>query len=133
MKILKTITFMAVLTFTSLAGAGELVRVPVEIDYENTGATGSMTSARFSANEHERIGCGVRSFKRGPVEFDWGFCFAQISEEESVICETFDEKFLKTIRALDDYSFIIFRWTEEGECYFVGNSTQSIYIPGKLK
>jgi hypothetical protein len=121
--------------FTSITTAGTLVKVPVTIDRTQLRADGNMTSARFSSNEFERIGCGVRTldYNDGVSIIEYGFCFARTSEEESIMCTTESPNLIRAIRALNDYSYIVFRWGNDEECRYVGSSTQSIYIPGKLK
>ncbi len=114
--------------------AGTLAKVPVEINMETLTAGGSMTSARFSSNEFEMIGCGVRTFRTDEgYQLDFGFCSASLVEGETVMCTTENMDLIETIRAIDDFSYVIFRWNEDGECQYVGNSTRSQYITGKLK
>ncbi|MBB3169552.1 hypothetical protein [Simiduia aestuariiviva] len=121
-------------TFSTLALAGAAIDVPVEIDMDSKVAFGNMKTARFSSNEFEQIGCGTRTFGANDVDpgFSWGFCQAQIIEGESVICFAYDKPdLIDQIKALDSFSFVTFRWDDEGNCTYVGSSTQSQYIPSK--
>ncbi len=36
---------------------------------------------------------------------------------------------MDAVNALNDFSYIVFRWIANGDCTSVGNSTQSIYLP----
>jgi len=61
-----------------------------------------------------------------------GFCQAQVVEGESVICFAYDNpELVDQIKSLASFSFITFRWDDEGNCTYIGSSTQSQYIPSK--
>ncbi len=131
---MKNTIISVLLVLSSSVFAGQVIEVPVEINFEARNAFGSMKTARFSDNEFEQIGCGTRTY--GATEFgpgfSWGFCQARISEEESVICFAYDKPdLIQQINGVDSYSFVTFRWDENGDCTFVGGSTQSQYIPSK--
>ena len=119
---------------SALSFAGAAIDVPVEIDMDNKFAMGNMKTARFSENEFEQIGCGTRTVGATDTDpgFTWGFCQAALVEGESVICFAYDKPDLvDQIKALDTFSFVTFRWDDEGNCTYVGSSTQSQYIPSK--
>jgi hypothetical protein len=114
--------------------AGTLVKFPVEINLEERRATGNMTAARFSSNEFEEIGCAIRTYRdQWGNKFDMGSCRATLVEGESSMCTTENMDLIQTIRAMNDYSYVIFTWNDDGECQLIGNSTRSQYIPGKLR
>ena len=54
---------------------------------------------------------------------------------DAVFCFTFDPRLIETMRAQNSYSFITFGWQENDqggfECFRVGFSTQSFYLPDK--
>ena len=92
-------------------------------------ATGSMTTARFSKNKVEYIGCGVRRFDDGVGGiFVFGFCQASTADEVLGFCQTENPTLIASIGDQDDFSFITFSWDAAGECRGIGNSTQSFYI-----
>ncbi|WP_298776491.1 hypothetical protein [uncultured Shewanella sp.] len=128
------------LLFTSLSSsvfAGEATTIPVSIDMDNKLAQGNMASARISNNPFENIGCGTSSIvyqsdlKTEVVSY--GFCQARIGEGEDngafIFCNTDNPEIIKSMRALNDYSYIRFRWNDNQECTSVYSSTQSFYIP----
>lgn len=118
--------------FASAAiNAGTSTDVPVTIDTEARTASGNMLTARFSENEFESIGCGVREFANtdGSFNFSWGFCQARLEEDANVVCSTQNPQLLDKMAAINDFSFVTFRWDENNECEYVGFSTQSQYIP----
>lgn len=130
MKIRKLVAALLVMSVPSVVLAGAVVSFPVQIDFEAMFAAGNMATARLSDNDIEVIGCGSRSDSSG---FVWGFCQARDSSDAFVQCFTTDPVLVDAIRAHADFSFILFAWNEAGECTVVRNSTQSFYIPEKLK
>ena len=134
MKI-KTVVISALVTlFASSAFAGQSNDAPVEINSEEMFAMGNMKSARFSDNDFEFIGCGTRTTVIDETEsFEWGFCQAGLTEdgEGNAFCFTQNADLITQIKSLASYSFITFRWDENGDCTNVGSSTQSFYIPNK--
>lgn len=113
------------------AYAGLVQPAPVTID-GNT-ATGDMVSARFSANDIEYIGCGVRSFADSPTTvFSFGFCQAVNAAGDNLFCATENPALVETLRSVADFSFITFSVDDAGDCVGIGISTQSFYIPASL-
>ncbi len=128
-KILKTIALVLV---SPLAFGGAVVDAPVEVDTELGSAFGVMTSARYSDNDVEYIGCGVRYNDDGAGGvFAFGFCQAADAAGVSLFCGTFNLELIEAIRSIADHSFIIFGVDEVGDCTRIGNSTQSFYLPDK--
>ena len=133
MKIKKTATAIAILLFSSLAFSGSVVDAPVDVDLDNNFAFGNMASARFSDNDVEFIGCGVRYIDNGAGGiFVFGFCQATDAAEESLFCSTENPDLLEAIKSIADFSFITFAADGNGQCTRIGNSTQSFYIPDLL-
>lgn len=126
---------LLLLFITTDLSAGATTDVPVIVDLVNSSAQGSQTSARFSDNDVELIGCGSTTVDDGdssPTFF--GFCQATDAEGNSATCFTFSPDLVDAIRAVSAYSFISFSWNEEDECTRVRASSQSIYVPSfKLK
>ncbi|MBV1908210.1 MAG: hypothetical protein KUG78_02755 [Kangiellaceae bacterium] len=120
----------ALCLFSPLALAGSTSDIFVEIDLEARHAKGNMLDARFSDNEFERIGCGISSLdlSDGSVS-QQGWCQASLTKGENTICFTENWALLDSIKAIDDYSYISFRWDKEGDCSSIYVSTQSQYIP----
>lgn len=130
MKIRKTATAIATMLISSLAFSGAVVDAPVDVDLDNRFAFGVMSSARFSDNDVEFIGCGVRHIDDGAGGiFVFGFCQATDADEEVLFCSTERLDLLEAIRSIADFSFITFAADENGQCIRIGNSTQSFYIP----
>lgn len=114
--------------------AGSAIEAPVEINLETNSASGNMKTARFSKNDSEQIGCGTRTIGATDYSpaFSWGFCQAQVIEGESVMCFAYDNpELVDQIKSLASFSYISFRWDDEGNCTYAGSSTQSQYIPSK--
>lgn len=130
---LKQVLFGAILALVGgVAAAGTYRPTPLMIDLTNRVALGDMYSARLSDNPNAYIGCGLRSPAPGVT---FGFCQAQLTaaDDQVVQCFTEDPAFLATIGAMDDFSYISFRWDVDGNCTNVGNSTQSFYLPEFFK
>lgn len=120
---------------SSAAMAGLANEFPVDVTLNPDGsgtAAGSMTTARFSKNNVEYIGCGLRRNDDGAGGvFLFAFCQASTADEIVGFCETDNPALIASIGDQDDFSFIVFAWNAAGECRSIGNSTQSFYIPKK--
>jgi hypothetical protein len=129
------ISIAALSLVISTASAGTVQPAPVMIDLDNMQAQGDMATARFSDNEFEFIGCGVRQFDDGSGgDFTFGFCQARVADDAGIVCVTLRSSLIDAMKSIGDYSFITFGWDENGDCTRVGISTQSFYIPEfKLK
>ena len=130
---LKQVAAGAVLALVGgIAAGGTYAPAPLMIDFDIRVATGDMYSARLSGNPDALIGCGIRSPGSG---FSFGFCQARVgpTDSDSVVCFTEDPGHLAAIGAMDDFSFVAFRWDADGICTFIGNSTQSVYLPEFFK
>ena len=91
-----------------------------------------MVTARFSKNDVEFIGCGVRRIDDGAGGVTvFAFCQAADAANVQGFCTTENPGLLQSIGDIDDFSFITFSWTAAGECRSIGSSTQSFYIPKK--
>jgi hypothetical protein len=131
-KMKKNLISIVVLSsfLTPTIWAGATSEMPVEIDLVERTAQGNMLDARFSDNEFERIGCGLSSTVHADGEItQQGWCQASLTKGENTICFTEHWALLDQIKAVDDYSFIKFRWDKLGDCTFIHVSTQSQYIP----
>jgi len=123
----KLIALFALVLSTS-AFAGYKQPYPVAIDLENSLAMGDMVSARYGEGR-TFIGCGTRAYTvEDGDSFGYGFCQAGTTEDDVVVCNTFDPELIEQMRSLASQSFIAFRWNEAGECTYVGTSTQSFYL-----
>lgn len=127
MKAKHVITAAALALVSTVASGGLYQPRPVTLDIPGRFADGDMLTARDSLNPFEFIGCGIRHSST----FSTGFCQAGVGEAEGeyFTCFTEDPNLLDAIRALDDFSYIVFRWDVDGNCTFIGNSTQSFYVP----
>lgn len=136
MKLNQLLLGAALALVGGVAAGGAYRPVPLTIDFENRVALGDMYSARLSGNPGAYIGCGIRN----SAGVTFAFCQANLgplpedgSAPESVSCFTEDPSAIATIGALDDFSWISFRWDENDECTSVSNSTQSFYLPDFFK
>jgi hypothetical protein len=132
----KQLIALGALVLTSsaaLAGLVTITPVTVTVNPDTSGsASGSMSAARFSKNEVEYIGCGVRRFDDGVGGvLVFGFCQASSAAGVLGFCDTEAPDLVASIGDQDDYSFITFSWDAAGVCRSIGNSTQSFYIPAK--
>ena len=120
---------------SSAALAGLVMDQPVTVTLNGDGsgsAAGNMATARFSKNDVEFIGCGVRRIDNGAGGLTvFGFCQAADAANVQGFCSTENPGLLQSIGDIDDFSFITFSWNAAGECRSIGTSTQSFYIPSK--
>lgn len=133
MKPIHLTTIILGLVLTGLVSAGAYEPRPVDIEVNGDGsgnATGGMTTARFSDNDVEYIGCGIRLYAMPDGSYmHWGFCQAKDASGTQAFCNTQDPKMLDVMKATGDYSYITFEWNSDEECTGIGFSTQSFYIP----
>ena len=117
----------------AMAGLVQLTPVTVTLNPDGSGsANGSMTTARFSKNAIEFLGCGVRRIENSAgVVVTFGFCQAMTADNVNGICNTENPELIESIGDIDDFSFITFAWNADGVCRAIGASTQSIYILDK--
>ena len=119
---------LALAAGSALAGATN--PQPVKIDLDERQAEGDMATARFAGNDVELIGCGVKYFDDGfGAAFAFGFCQAADANEVYAVCTTQSPGLIEAIHSISDFSFIRFYWDENEECTWIGNSTQSWYLP----
>jgi hypothetical protein len=136
MQIRNIFILLALLLLSVTVYAGYKQPAPVTIEYYEGGgiAGGDLNAARYSDNEFEFIGCGIRASDNGAGGvFDWGFCQASLEEEVTVTCFVIDDPALmEGINVLSDSSYVTFSWDDDGEgnltCNRVGASTQSFYL-----
>ena len=106
--------------FSALAIAGNTQPAPIAVTLNGDGsgsATGDMVTARYSDNDIEFIGCGIRVYDDGAGgSFQYGFCQASDSAENRAFCTTQRSDILEVMKATSDYSFITFSWDAAGEC-----------------
>jgi hypothetical protein len=133
---LKRLMAVGVLALGSSAAlAGLVTDQPVVVTLNGDGsgsANGNMVTARFSKNEVEFIGCGLRRIDDGAGGVIlFAFCQAADAANVQGFCMTENPDLIASIGDQDDFSFITFAWNAAGECRSIGNSTQSFYIPSK--
>jgi len=139
MKKIQVAVMAGLISFFAVDGiAGEVQPVPLEVDLVNMFALGDQATARFSDNDVEHIGCGIRTIDDGVNPFfEWGFCQANDATGEFIACFTENPDLIRAIYAISDFSFITFKWQDDGiggaECTQIGSSNQSFYIPGFFK
>lgn len=133
MKIRTAIATLTLSLASSAALAGLTQPFVVEVDLVNRIASGDTVTARYSRNDVEFIGCGIRKIEDGVGGvFTFGFCQAQNIDEEQITCFTENPELLDAISSQPDFAFITFSWDEDEVCTRIGNSNQSFYLPRKL-
>ena len=120
------------------AFAGMTQPAEVAVDLTAGTATGDMITARTSKDKNVFIGCGTRNFDDGAGGvFNFAFCQAEDAEGDHVLCNTQNPELVRTIREINDGSFITFAWTDDGAgnltCTSMGFSTQSFYLGKEIK
>lgn len=130
MRQVTAIGALALASSAALAGLVTITPVSVTLNPDASGsALGSMSAARFSKNDVEYIGCGVRRIESGGGTVVFGFCQASTPAGVVGFCNTENPALIASIGDQDDFSFITFSWDATGVCRSIGNSTQSFYIP----
>ena len=135
MKLLQSLVPAVLLLVCAQAFAGAYNAAPVYIDIEEQWAEGNLIAARFSDNDAERIGCAVGNgvLSPDPANAHYAYCEASLVAGESVSCLTYDPAMIDTIASINSFSYVYFRWNDEGMCTHVTVATRSTHIPGKLK
>ena len=133
-RTLTMLTGTLALAMSGAANAGYVQPFPVDVDLANNIASGDQVSARDDKDKDVFIGCGVRSISvPGGASFRFGFCQAEDSDGERVLCNTQDPQLLDEMRANTTYGWISFSFQDDGAggftCTRVGFSTQSFYLP----
>jgi hypothetical protein len=131
MKQLLTVGVLAMSSTLAMAGKVNVYPVTVTLNADGSGnASGNMASARASANDVEYIGCGVRARDNGAGGATFSaFCQAGDAAGITAYCWTNNRELMDVIQNVADYSFVTFSWNTDGNCNFIGISTQSFYIP----
>ena len=129
MKSLAKFFVTVALLLPSMVHSGRAIDSNVVIDLVERTAQGILTTARFSEDPEEFIGCGVRYTVTPTGLSSFGACQANVSPDNFVFCVTTDPELVDKIAGLNHYSFVDFRWDENDECIFFGFSTQSFNIP----
>ena len=128
MKNLQAIIFAILFVFSINANAGLQLPSPVEVTVNPDGsgeARGSMSAARFSANDVEYTGCRLRG-AFGSVQVH---CAAQDANEVLASCFSFDPTHVEAVQAITTYSWLFFSFDSDGVCQSVFVSTRSFHIP----
>jgi hypothetical protein len=100
---------MTLLTTTVPTWAGQVVNQQVQITYGTNNtfvATGALTTARYSADSRQYIGCRVSAYANGSRS---ATCAAQTSTDNLAYCSTSDPKLIEKIQTMTDSSYVHFR------------------------
>jgi hypothetical protein len=133
----KLASAVALTLFSATAFAGLSQPAPVSVDLDNQFANGDMQTAATDKNDAVYIGCGTRNADDGQGGvFKFAFCQAEDAEGDVAVCFTENPDLVDAVRAISDYSYISFAWSDDGAgnltCASIGLSTQSFYL-GKAK
>lgn len=120
------------------AMAGQTQPFPVQVDLVAGSAQGDMVSARTDKDDEVFIGCGTRNFDDGAGNmFSLAFCQGRDAEGDQATCFTQNPEMVRTVREINDTSFLTFAWTDDGAgnltCTNMGYSTQSFYLGKEIK
>ena len=99
---------MTLLTNTLPTWAGFVYNQQVKITYgtDNTfSAGGVLTTARYSADSRQYIGCRVSAYANGSRS---AYCAAQTSTDATAYCSTSDPKLIEKIQKMTDSSYVSF-------------------------
>jgi hypothetical protein len=112
----------SVLAGTALAGTKS--SFPVTIDDTTRLASGSLGSARNSADNTQYIQCFTAT-----LPGKTGYCEARNSLGTTRGCTTNNADFFLNIVGLNDESFVRFGWDTNGTCTFLLIQKSSVYAP----
>jgi hypothetical protein len=137
MKTIKIILVTSVAFFSTITIAGSISEIPVTVTLNEDGSgsmSGSMSTARFSDNDVEFIGCGTRNIDAGQPELvRFAFCQGGTAAGEEGFCSTLNPALVDILDAIADNSFVLVNFDANGDCISIGLSTQSFYIPDGKK
>ena len=130
------LSVLALVFSSSMVLAGLVQPAPVMIEFQADGsgiASGDMTTVRFSENDIDVMGCGIRTIDIGGGGiYEFGFCQATMDDGSAeglgAFCSTENSDLLDTMKASNYNSFVTFSWNKDEECTRIGYSTQSFYI-----
>jgi hypothetical protein len=117
---------LALLSTSIPAWAGFTETEEVQV-YTNTGvALGTMTGARYSADNTQYIGC---SLERGTIPPREIYCEAQDRYNKRVACRSNEARFIGAVKAMTDSSYIFFSVVPgTGLCASVSVRNNSAYL-----
>jgi len=124
---------IALTFFSAAAMAGYQQPAPVNVDLDGRFAAGDMQTAASDKNDAVFIGCGTRNYDDGVGgTLKFAFCQAEDAEGDSAVCSTFNPDLVEAVRAVSDFSYVSFAWSDDGSgnltCTSIGLSTQSFYL-----
>ena len=99
---------VTLLTATVPTWAGYVNNQQVQITYrtDNTfKASGVLTTARYSADSRQYVGCRVSAYANGSRS---ATCAAQTSTDDIAYCSTSDPKLIEKIQKMTDSSYVDF-------------------------
>lgn len=111
-----------------LAWSGYKSNHPVQVDAKARFASGSLGSARNSADDQQYIGCYLYAFSTmtSPV----GVCVANPASGDSGSCYFQDKPdFVALVQSLASDSWMYFQWDESGACTGIQVDKFSQYEP----
>lgn len=113
--------------------AGLRQPAPVNVDLVASFASGDLVTAADAKSNEVFIGCGTRNFDDGAGGvFEFAFCQAKDAEGDTINCLTDNPELVRTVREINDTSYVQFRWVDDGlggfTCTHTGFSTQSFYL-----
>jgi hypothetical protein len=118
------ILMLLIVTFVSAtAYAGRVEDEPVRVDLADKSASGSIASARYSADNRQYIGCAMHyHFGR-----EFAICYATTATGVSGHCTASGDQ-LKIVATIQSISEIYFSWDSTGKCTQLIISNSSTYF-----
>jgi hypothetical protein len=121
-----SVVLVALATLSTAAYAGYTYSPAVTIDTLYRRATGTLGSARNSANAIEYIGCYTTSYSTGGTS---AVCVAVNSANYSVSCSTWQADIVKAAQSIDTDSYISFTYDSSANCTSLQVVNYSMYEP----
>jgi hypothetical protein len=112
---------------SSSALGGEVSLDDVWISTGSTGGmmTGALSSARYSSDSTQTIGCEVTI---APGETTWAECFAYSTAGQYAACTTTNPGMIAGLGTLNDASSLFVEFDASGTCSKLGVTTGSFYM-----
>ncbi|MCY1023791.1 hypothetical protein [Pyxidicoccus sp. MSG2] len=114
MKKLALVATLVVASSTALAGSSGGQQVSIWTDsLGQTNANGTLSTARFSSDTQQYIGCSLYSYDTGSFS---ATCYATTATGQYASCYTSNADMLKVVQTLNPASYLYFVANADGSC-----------------
>jgi hypothetical protein len=121
----RLLLIVGILGFSTTAFAGYKWGQPVTIDTTARSATGTMGTARATADSVQYLECAASAGTSNVV----AQCWARDAAGTTVACRSFNNYIFSALAAINSDSRITFTWDATGTCTTVSVQTGSSYQP----